>query len=312
MIENVDIDKLQSILKKLGEKTEYADMRIGSSKNNSIVMKDSKIDKIDTGVDFAIGIRVLHDGAWGSAFTTQIDKVQEIADKALLLSSQLDSDVELTEANPHEDIVKSKAKLNIDDVPIEEKTELMKEADKAGHIDKITSVSVNYSEAESTNILISTEGTNITTENNRVAMFMNSVASNGELIQIGHKSVGGVKGFELIQNTDLEKFGRGISEKAIKLLDAKTPPSGDFPVILDPDLSGVDIKYISIEAFTITVDYQETWDLGLNGFYATGRKVNGTDNLYKIEVRKADSGDGAAEYGLANIDVLTIKSISIQ
>ncbi len=239
MIENVDIDKLQSILKKLGEKTEYADMRIGSSKNNSIVMKDSKIDKIDTGVDFAIGIRVLHDGAWGSAFTTQIDKVQEIADKALLLSSQLDSDVELTEANPHEDIVKSKAKLNIDDVPIEEKTELMKEADKAGHIDKITSVSVNYSEAESTNILISTEGTNITTENNRVAMFMNSVASNGELIQIGHKSVGGVKGFELIQNTDLEKFGRGISEKAIKLLDAKTPPSGDFPVILDPDLSGV-------------------------------------------------------------------------
>jgi TldD protein len=66
-----------------------------------------------------------------------------------------------------------------------------------------------------------------------------TVASNGEVMQIGHKSLGGVNGFEVVEDADLEAFATGISQKAISLLDAKTPPSGDFPVILDPELAGV-------------------------------------------------------------------------
>ena len=155
------------------------------------------------------------------------------------MANNLKSDVELTEPNPHEDVVKSKAKLKINDVSVEEKIEAMKEANQAGQLDSIQSINISYSEAESTNLLISTEGTNIITNNNRVIFSMNSVASNGEVMQIGHKSLGGVQGFELIKKADLEEFGRNISNKAISLLDAKTPPSGNFPVILDSELTGV-------------------------------------------------------------------------
>ena len=115
----------------------------------------------------------------------------------------------------------------------------MKDANYAADQEGILSTNISYSEAESTNIVLSTEGTDLTTYNNRIVFSMNSVASNGQVMQIGHDSIGGVGGFEIVQNSDLESFGRGISDKAISLIDAKTPPSGKFPVILDPELAGV-------------------------------------------------------------------------
>ncbi len=239
MANPIDVDYFQKIINKLDSKVDYADIRVGDSINNAIVMKDSKIDNVDTGINFAVGIRVLKNGAWGSAYTTDINKVEEVAQKATTLANQLKSDVKLTKANPQEDIVESQAKIKIEDVSYEEKIEAMKEADSAAQLDKVQSTSISYSEAESTNLLLSTEGTNILSKTNRTIFSMNSVASDGTVMQIGHKSLGGVGGFEIVKSADLESFGRGISQKAISLLDAKTPPSGDFPVILDPELAGV-------------------------------------------------------------------------
>ncbi len=47
------------------------------------------------------------------------------------------------------------------------------------------------------------------------------------------------EGFEVIKNHDIEKFGRTAASKAVRLLNAKSPPSGSFPVVLDPELTGV-------------------------------------------------------------------------
>ncbi|RAP54139.1 MAG: hypothetical protein BZ137_03860 [Methanosphaera sp. rholeuAM130] len=235
----LDEDIFHTVLKKLENTVDYADIRAGESINNSIVMKDSKIDNVDTGNDFSVGIRVLQNGAWGFAYTTDINKVQQAADKATLLANQLSSDVELSQTVANEDYVKSNAKIQIEDVTIEDKINLIKEADDAAKIDGIVSTNISFSESQSNSILLSTDGTNIQSENNRIVLSMNSVADNGQVMQFGHESIGGVQGFELIENSDLESFGRGISEKAISLLDAKAAPSGDFPVIFDPELTGV-------------------------------------------------------------------------
>ena len=239
MSTGIDVDYFQKIIKKLETKVEYADIRVRNSINNSLVLKDGKIDNIDTGINYAIGIRVLQNGAWGSAFTSEIDKVEEAAQNATTIANQLKSDVELTQTNPQEDIVKSKAKIKIEDVTIEEKIETMQELHKISLIDQIQSTNISLSESQSSDLIISSEGTNILSDNNRTVLSMNAVASNGEVMQIGHKSLGGVQGFEIINNADLESFATGISQKAISLLDAQTPPSGDFPVILDSELAGV-------------------------------------------------------------------------
>ena len=86
---------------------------------------------------------------------------------------------------------------------------------------------------------MNSEGSEVQVKTSRVRMALNASATDGEIIQFGHGSLGGVKGFEVIADRDIEKFGRTIGEKAVRLLDAKPAPSGKFPVIADPELTGV-------------------------------------------------------------------------
>jgi TldD protein len=88
-------------------------------------------------------------------------------------------------------------------------------------------------------IFINSEGSCISSEESTVALSVNAVASEGESIQFSHGSLGGVKGFEVLKDEDLEKFGRNIGEKAVRLLNASKAPSGKFPIVTDSELTGV-------------------------------------------------------------------------
>jgi len=239
MTNQIDLDLFQSILTKIENKVDYADIRISDSQNTSIIMKDGKIQEIMSGSDFGSAIRILKNGAWGSAFTTQISKMDEIVKTALKLVKSLKSDVELADIEPNVDKVKSRAKIIPSDVSIEDKKEIMTEANHAATIDKIVSTTVSYVDAEGTGAFLSTEGASIISEESRVGMFLNAVAADENIIQFGHCSTGGARGFEVLQKEDIEKFGRKASDKAVRLLSASSPPSGKFQVVMDSELTGV-------------------------------------------------------------------------
>ena len=239
MVNQIDLGLFESILTKIENKVDYADIRISDSQNTSITMKDGKIQEIRSGSDFGSAIRILKDGAWGSAFTTDLSKMEKMVETALKLSSALKSDVELAEVEPQVDKVKLKAKIRPSDVSIEDKKGIMMEANQAATIPQVVSTTVSYVDAEGSNVFLSTEGASITTEESRVGLFLNSVASGDNIIQFGHNSTGGARGFEVLNNEDIEKFGRKAAEKAVRLLNANSPPSGKFPVVMDCELSGV-------------------------------------------------------------------------
>ena len=115
----------------------------------------------------------------------------------------------------------------------------MKYASDSANIDKVNSTTVSYGNSEVEEIFLNSEGSNIQVKTSRVRMALNASATNGEIIQFGHGSLGGVKGFEIIADADIEEFGRKIGQKAVRLLDAKAAPSGRFQVITDPELTGV-------------------------------------------------------------------------
>ena len=239
-IENkLDPDVFKKTIDSIDKMADYVDLRVNESKNTVIVMKDGKIQEIRSGSDFGGSVRVLKNGSWGFAYTTQLSKLNEMAESALKLAKSTKSDVELNEVNSYKDDVKFKAKLLPSKVSLDEKKEIVHDADAAAKIEQIVSTTVNYVDGEGTTLYLNSEGTSLTMEESRVAMFINAVAASEEGIQFGHKSIGGSRGFEVIKDHDIENFGRTAALKAVRLLNAKSPPSGSFPVVLDPELTGV-------------------------------------------------------------------------
>ena len=223
----------------MNTEADYVDIRINESSNNIIVMKDGKVQEIRSGNDFGGSVRILKNGAWGFSFTNQLSQLEDSAQTALKLAKILESDVKLAEVQSTVDQVKTKAKLRPSEVSVDEKKEAITEAENAANLDGIVSTTVNYVDHEGVNTFINSEGSHLQIEDSRVAMFLNAVAASEGVIQFGHKSIGGAAGFEIIKKTDLEKFGRTPAEKALRLLKAELPPSGKFPVVMDPDLTGV-------------------------------------------------------------------------
>ena len=229
----------EKVIKNTLPKVDYIDIRAGSGDNTSILMKDGNVQEINTGKSLGIRIRVLNNGAWGFAYTTDISKIDEITQTAIKLSNSLKGDVELSESEIINDKTSVDVRIPFDDVSIEEKKEIMKEANDSASIDKVSSTTVSYADSQVNELFLNSDGSNIQVKTSRVRMALNAAATDGEIIQFGHGSLGGVKGFEVISDTDIEEFGRKIGEKAVRLLDAKPAPSGKFPVIADPELTGV-------------------------------------------------------------------------
>lgn len=234
-----DSDLIQKFEKIFKNKADYFDLRINQSNNSVIVMKDGKIQEIISGNNWGACIRVLKNGAWGVSFTNEPFKLEKIALNSLKLAGTLKNDVKLAEINPTQDKVKSKAKIKLQKVSLDDKKEVMSDVEKAANLEGIVSTTVNYRDQEGTTLFVNSEGTNLQVEDSRVALFINAVASSEGIIQFGHKSTGGAAGFEVLQKEDLEKFGRTPAEKALRLLKAELPPSGKFPVIMDQELTGV-------------------------------------------------------------------------
>lgn len=236
------MDLFQKIISKVEQKVDYVDIRAGKGNNTSIIMKDSKIQEVNSGISLGARIRVLNNGAWGFAYTNDFSKLEEISNTAIKLSNSLSGDIKLSEEDIIEDKVKSKSKISFKNVSVDEKKEIISDANKATQIDKKgvkISTTISYSDMESNTAFISSEGSNILMEESRVGLFLNSVASNGELIQFSHGSIGGARGFEAINETDIERFSREIGESAARLLSAEAAPSGRFPIITDNLLTGV-------------------------------------------------------------------------
>ncbi|WP_407432944.1 TldD/PmbA family protein [Methanobrevibacter sp.] len=233
------INLFEKVMEKTIPKVDYIDIRAGKSNSTSILMKDGKIDEINTGMGISARIRVLNNGAWGFAYTTDLSKFDEITETALKLSNSLKGDVELSESKIIKDKIATDVKIPFEDISIEEKQEIMKTAGDSATLEKVNSTTVGYADSQTNELFLNSEGSQIEVKTSRIRMVLNATATDGQIIQIGHGSVAGVKGFELIANEDIEEFGRKIGDKAQRLLKAESAPSGKFKVISDPELTGV-------------------------------------------------------------------------
>jgi len=104
-------------------------------------------------------------------------------------------------------------------------------------------VGKNVAEAKSTFLSIeddryflSSEGTRIHQSITRVMLFTDVIAKSAGAICPTSASLGHAGGLEIFDKEPPITLGRNIADKAVRLLDAKSPPAGKFKIIVHPTL----------------------------------------------------------------------------
>lgn len=238
------IDKelqLKIINKTLQNGGEYADIFIEQRKQTSLVVEDSRLEKVITGSESGAGIRLIYKNRTSYAFSN------DLSEKALMnTAAEVSRAASDSAGNPLIDFTMKKPEvvfsieLNPGDVPVDRKILLLRKADSVVRsFDKrIKQVTAIYRDsvqkvqtANSYGILADDERT-YTTAVIQVVSFQDSI------IQTGYESIGGLSGFELFEKNSIEELGLKAAARAIMMLTAQKAPAGRMPVVITSDAGG--------------------------------------------------------------------------
>lgn len=250
MLMEEEITKAMDVL--MGKKAKYADIRMEKTYGTVIELRDGIIKEMSYGIDEGVGVRVLYKNAWGFSSHTEISKlkIKDAFEDALNIGKALSEEknekskpeeVKMAQIKPVKDAFTLKVEIEPENVSIEEKKEVVKEAYKAAKESSTTikSVYVLYTDGYEEKIYGDSEGSYISMITPAVLLRVRAVAKKGNILQEGRESIGAITGFEVIKKENPGVVGLKAADKASGLLDAKLPPAGEFPVIMDNKLTGV-------------------------------------------------------------------------
>lgn len=237
-------DELLSVAR--GFNVEFWDFRRHRSENTNLEVRMGEVKKALTGVEETFSVRVLYRGAWGFFAGARYDResLKEAFQTAVRLaessSRHMKRRVKLAEVRWERAHIVYRPRRDPRDVDVEEKLEIVKVMNGAivegGGIKNVTT---SYSDGWLRTEVINSEGTAVVQDIPRVLLQANITAGDGGRLMGYRVRIGSTRGFETFMERDPESAGREAAETARRLLKAAPAPSGELPVVADPELTGV-------------------------------------------------------------------------
>ncbi len=248
MEESLIIDDLQYLISKSKE-ANYIEARYQLRVINEVSFSNGELDRIRNILSSGCGIRVLVDGCWGFSSSTNltrkvlIDSLSEAISGAKILAENKKNKVKgLATFKPTKGVFRAKVKGKLEDIDIEKKVKISKEADAEArkYSKSIKSSSCTYSEILDHKIIVTTDGTEVEIYDSKPEFNVVSVASRGSESVTTSEGIGITGGWEdLFLKRDHLGYANLASEKAVKLLEAKHVKGEKCTVILDPGMVGL-------------------------------------------------------------------------
>ncbi len=248
MIEHIPFEKvLKEALKNGGE---FADLYIEQTYAVAIVCEENRIEKMVSGQDKGVGLRVLFDGRTFYSFTNRFEE-EDLLNLARVVSRAVKEDRGesvfnlLQRGNPFPSVPSvynsvSPVKRHPREVAIREKVSMVNRANEvARKLDpRVQQVKVLYRDMSQSLSIANSEGLWIEGERVGMVFSVQVVASQGDLIQPGYEPIGGTVGFELFDETPPEKVAEIAGKRALLMLSARKAPMGRMAVVLSSDAGG--------------------------------------------------------------------------
>ncbi len=265
---------MRDLLKEcLAEENGFVELRYHHVESRSFTAEKGRIEASTVKKNTGIGIRVLEQGTWGNASTSEISKASiqnaiRSAKQAAILSSGLRKDKIEKLAPAHFAVgdFECEGLSDFKSRSVEEKMQLVLDTQKRAmsKSEKLKSVSCSYSESYEEKAVVTTDGADSFFKMVRPEFNVGATAFQDSLLQSGSESIGVTGGWDCLFK---ERNPEAISEEAIKtavdLLNSELPSGGMSTVILSPSIVGLLVH----EAIGHTVEA----DFVLSGSVAQGK-----------------------------------------
>ena len=238
----IDHDVVQKTLAEaLAGGGELAEVFVEDRSSTALRLDDSRIEDVTSGRDVGAGIRVLSGDRASYAFTNLLteESLRTTAEAARAglegAAGSVASDLRRVEGASHP------VKVRPEDVGAAEKAGALLRANDAARSQgaEVRQVTVSYADVRQKVLIASSDGRLAEDDRTRVRFAVQVVASRDGEIATGFEAPGHSGGFELLEAYDVEELGTSAASKAVRMLDARPSPAGEFPVVLAPGTGGV-------------------------------------------------------------------------
>lgn len=223
--------------------------------NNSIFAEDSKVEKISSGIDQGIGLRLVRMPFTYYASTTDISlkNLLRIAEDLASAARSATKDTVIS-TNGHRDIPAANActyKILPDTVSLPRKIEKVLLANEIARAmdERIRQVSVGYRDTDQQVLIANSDGLYVPDRRVRTRLTVQVTAKDGDILQTGYEGPAGLTGFEFFDTHPPEEIATEAAERALLMLEAKPAPAGRMQVVLAGEAGGTLIHEACGHAF---------------------------------------------------------------
>lgn len=232
----------QVLFAALAQGGDFADIYIERKDATGIKCEADKIERIQSGVDYGAGIRVVFNDRTAYAYTNDVSlegllRSAEVASKAVKNSVQ---DITICLKQMQLDTV-SPIKSLPGDIPVEEKVSLVERGNVVarGYDKRVRQVTVAYGDSLRDITIANSKGLFVQGQTIRTRLVASVVVSDGKIIQTGYEAAGGTAGFEYYSDyISPEEICRNAAARAVLMLDSRHAPAGRMPVVMAGEAGG--------------------------------------------------------------------------
>lgn len=221
---------------------DYSEIYMEQTKSSGISLINARVDKVSSGMDFGIGIRILDKTRCVYVFSNDLREEN-------LLKMARDASASLHEVPEHKTVYLKPVMrfesnpMRISPLSVEKtkKVDFLKRAIEAakGYSPLITQTGASYGDVEKTVWIANSDGLYREDKRGRVRFTVEAIASSETEKQSGYFGPGSGTGYEFIESFPVEDTARDAARIAVTMLSAKACPSGKMPVIIDNGFGGV-------------------------------------------------------------------------
>lgn len=238
----IEKNKLENYLAKcLTTGADFSELFLEEKEINTITMEDSKIDRVDTNIERGIGIRICKDTEKVYGYTNKLDdnSINSLIEKLIqsFNSKKIKEKVKLEELQCYED----KIEIPHNKYKASDKKKLLLKIDEIARKESelVNQVSSKLYEYDQTVTIANSDGIYKQDKRALTRVIMTVYVKQNEQTTSSSTNVGAKKGYEILQEIDIEKMTKEIVKNAIEKLDAIECPSGKMPVIIGNGFGGV-------------------------------------------------------------------------